>query len=36
MARTIGTGADWGNPTYQAYQILRIAFTVAPIVRRHR
>jgi hypothetical protein len=27
-----GTSADWSSPTYQAYQILHIGFTVAPIL----
>lgn len=32
MDTTLNNKADLGNPSYQAFQILRIAFTVAPIV----
>src|ERR1051325_3759569 len=31
-ARAAGVQANTSNPVYQAYQILHIAFTVAPIV----
>ncbi len=29
---SLGASADISNPSYQAYQILRLGFTVAPIV----
>ena len=32
MDTTLNNKADLGNPGYQAFQILRIAFTVAPII----
>lgn len=32
MDTTLNNKADLGNPSYQAFQILRIAFTVAPII----
>src|SRR3982751_1164163 len=33
MGHTMATDkVDFGNPAYQAYQILRIGFTVAPIL----
>src|SRR5581483_1771860 len=32
MAPYAPTGATTGNPSYQAYQILHLAFVVAPIV----
>jgi uncharacterized membrane protein YphA (DoxX/SURF4 family) len=29
--RAVGARADWGDPRYQAFALLRLAFTVAPI-----